>query len=53
MMLTFNSQYQLTLILKQDDIDQAQASDQFLATNKEICLKTKKNIRAKCTFKDF
>ena len=54
MMLTFNSQYQLTLILKQDDIDQAQASDQFLATNKEICLKTKKTyIRAKCTFKDF
>jgi hypothetical protein len=23
---------------------QAQASDQFLATNKEICLKTKKNL---------
>ena len=23
-------------------MDQAQASDQFLATNKEICLKTKK-----------
>ena len=37
--------------------DQAQASDQFLATtklatNKAICLK-KKKIRAKCTFKDF
>jgi hypothetical protein len=39
--------------------NQAQASDQFLATNKlatnkAICLKTKqKEIRAKCTFKDF
>jgi hypothetical protein len=37
---------------------QAQDSDQFLATtklatNKTICLKTKKLIGVKCTFKDF
>ena len=34
---------------------QAQASDQFLATNKAICVTTEKQklIREKCTFKDF
>jgi hypothetical protein len=35
------------------NINQAQTSDQFLATNKEICLKTKKIYKRKCTFKDF
>ena len=38
--------------------DQAQASDQFLATtklatNRAICFKIKKKLRAKCTLKDF
>jgi len=30
--------------------DQAQASDQFLATNKAICLKTKQNNKSKMYF---
>ena len=31
-------------------INQAQASDQFLATNKKICLKTKKTYKNKMYF---
>ena len=33
--------------------NQVQASDQFLATNKAIGLKTPQKIGAKCTLKDF
>ena len=33
--------------------NQAQASDQFLATNKAICLKTKKINKSKMYFKRF